>query len=351
VELADVRALRGEPAVSLKTSYPESFVTGRRYLIAAMRSPDGELYVGLCAGLMWSAARADGQRAWLASVNRPPDGGRIFGAVTIGTWTSRDNSDRDPLPFARVTLKGPVSAETTTDADGQYAFTGLPDGTYAVAVESTDPHLLISKPSTTRLTGDHAASVVDMTANVSGIISGELNHPDGWPAAREVLYLHAWPPSGNDDPAPYALATTDDGGRYTFTGLSPGSYIVTVGAPFRPAHARSKVGADVLTLGWAERVEAAPLVAVRAERIRVELSVVHPDGQPVETTVTARVLGPHGPLPLGRLNFEIDSSPVGWITLVRGVSYRFTVPGPGGFAITHDQVADGRPVTLVVSRP
>ncbi len=38
-----------------------------------------------------------------------------------------------------VSLAGPVAATATTDADGNYLFDGLPDGSYTVSLPGGDP--------------------------------------------------------------------------------------------------------------------------------------------------------------------------------------------------------------------
>ena len=62
--------------------------------------------------------------------------GRITGRVHTSTvsWTNG-------VAGATVTASGPVNVQTLTDSDGNYSFTGLPEGSYTVAVQgySTTP--------------------------------------------------------------------------------------------------------------------------------------------------------------------------------------------------------------------
>ena len=58
--------------------------------------------------------------------------GRVSHSSQAGQWS-------DGASGATVTLAGPLNASATTDADGNYVFTGLPDGAYVVAVAGASP--------------------------------------------------------------------------------------------------------------------------------------------------------------------------------------------------------------------
>jgi hypothetical protein len=58
--------------------------------------------------------------------------GRVRHAGLAGQWA-------DGARGVAVSLAGPLSASTTTDDDGNYLFSGLPDGRYIVSVAGGDP--------------------------------------------------------------------------------------------------------------------------------------------------------------------------------------------------------------------
>ncbi len=82
-----------------------------------------------------------------------------------------------PLDGVTVTLSGDGSASTTTDAAGQYAFTGLRAGTYTVAISGFDA-ALYQFPSTSQsaTVGAGATEVVSFSGTqvANAVISGAL---------------------------------------------------------------------------------------------------------------------------------------------------------------------------------
>ncbi len=135
-----------------------------------------------------------------------------------------------------LSLSGSSTASATTDASGNYGFTGLANGSYAVT--PTKSGYTFSPASTTVTvkgadeTGkDFAASAVISTHAISGKVTG----------ASGVKVDLSGANTGN--------ATTDANGNYSFTGLANGSYTVTpnkAGYTFSPRSiAINLIGANV----------------------------------------------------------------------------------------------------------
>ncbi|KGX88751.1 hypothetical protein N781_09540 [Pontibacillus halophilus JSM 076056 = DSM 19796] len=134
--------------------------------------------------------------------------------------TVTDNA-LNPIAGATVTLDnnlGVPIATTTTNGAGQYSFTGVVPGSYEVEVMASgfgsDLKSVITQPGQT--------STVDFTLEATaGSIAGAILDSDtstAIPNASVELLT-------ND--AIFLTSTTADGsGNYTFTDLSPGSYIV-----------------------------------------------------------------------------------------------------------------------------
>jgi len=348
--LTDVRAIRGVPPTIIE-SVERVLVAGRRYLILAMVYPQrpGVLVAGECSGYVRPAARAGDFKAWLESLERPSTGGRILGSV-VARSPGGDVSTWPPVPGARVTARGAVIAEATSDADGEFAITGVPDGRYEITVTLPEGRhgLLAPTPLNATLAGAHAVWSGDLRAEVDGVVTGAVVDVDGRAVGGAPVFLHARPRS--DDPADlaYWIGKSNAAGRYEFRGVPPGTYVVTIHEPFRPAYARTVDGDDELMVTRAERLELAPLVAARGPTIQVEGVLVDASGQPIESEFHVGVLGPLGPYPRSGSIAESDASGQFRLRLFSGLRYRFSLFVPNDAAsVTVDYVADGTPIRLV----
>ena len=348
--LTDVTAIRGVPATTIE-SVERALVAGRRYLIVAMVYPQrpGVLVAGGCAGYVRPAARADAFKAWLESLELPATGGRILGSVVARSTTS-DVTTWPSVSGARITVRGPVIAEATSDADGQFAIAGLADGSYEVSVAlPEDRHgLLAPKPLKATLDGAHAVWDWDLRADVDGVVTGRVVDVNGRAVGGAPVFLHAHPRSIDPGDLAYWIGKSDGAGRYEFRGVPPGHYVVTIDEPFTPAYARMVDGGDELVVGHAERLELAPLVATRGPTILVEGLLVDAGGRPLESAFRVEVLGSLGPYPKSGSTEVSDASGRFRLRLFRGLRYRLSLFVPNDAAsVTVDYVADGTPIKLV----
>ncbi len=349
--LVDVEPWRGASAATVRTSY-DHLRPGGRYVFVVFARRDGGLGVGGCAGRAFPASRAAGLRSWIASLSRPANGGHLFGAVVVLGNVPGTDADL-PVEGARVVVRGPIVVEAVTDARGQFAVTGLPDGRYDVAARAGDERsgLTIARGATVTLLGDHAAASVDLLADVAGTVGGRVIDEHGRPVAKQLLWLTVATSTGDPNRSHYWLATTDADGRYTATNVRPGRYLLTLGEPYVYAHGETLGGDAEIVVGWAEHVELRPLVARVAETISVEGLLTDAAGQPVEDGIFVEAVGPHGPYPSSTSIEETGPDGRFRFRLMRGVRYRLTVSGGAGVAaVVRDYVADGTPIRLVLPR-
>jgi len=140
-----------------------------------------------------------------------------------------------------VALSGASSATTTTDANGNFAFTGLANGSYTVSPSKAgftfNPASNPQTVSGADITGVNCTATPTQAATYS--ISGQVtSNGSGLSGVGVAL-------SG----ASSATAITDANGDYAFTGLFNGSYTVTPSKPpftFNPANRPQTVGgADI----------------------------------------------------------------------------------------------------------
>ena len=149
-----------------------------------------------------------------------------------------------------VTLDGPVSATTTTGADGTYLFTGLPAGDYTVTFST--PAAMSPSPDDVgaddAADSDGAAEAVTLTpggndltvdsgywdpASIAGAVYVDADNDGTFdtgetPIEGAVVTLTGTDGAGNPVTA---TATTLPDGSYVFTDLAPGTYTVTETQP------------------------------------------------------------------------------------------------------------------------
>ena len=55
-----------------------------------------------------------------------------FGSIRGDVFTKGTNGEPAVLPSVRLVLRGPITKETESDAQGAFAIDGLPPGTYQI---------------------------------------------------------------------------------------------------------------------------------------------------------------------------------------------------------------------------
>jgi len=138
---------------------------------------------------------------------------------------------------ATVALSGAAAASTTADGTGNYSFTGLANGTYAVSPSRTgytfNPSAQAATVNGASVTGINftATAQVGQTFSISGTISPTV----GGNGATVAL-------SG----AANATTITDNLGNYSFSSLTSGTYLVipsNTGYSFSPVNQTVSISA------------------------------------------------------------------------------------------------------------
>jgi hypothetical protein len=127
---------------------------------------------------------------------------------------------------ATVTLSGPVSHQTTTDAQGRYVFKVLPNGVYTVTPSRSGASFSPASQSVT-VNGASVANVNFSQGATTWSISGTIS-PSSLGSGVQVALTGAATRS----------TTTDGSGAFTFSALANGTYTVTpskTGTVFTPA--------------------------------------------------------------------------------------------------------------------
>ena len=157
-----------------------------------------------------------------------------------GSISGQVRAGDDPISAVSVMLSGASEAETATDQNGEYNFTGLAGGSYTVTITNPDEAAYEFAGGLTMDVdlGDSGEGRADFlgahtrTASVSGMLfvdevdSNDMHDEgeDALPAANIPLLLVARDHTAADRPA-----LTDAEGRFTFSELRKGTYQLVVG--------------------------------------------------------------------------------------------------------------------------
>ena len=278
--LTGLRSWRGEPQGTVVTASAESacgytFRVGTRYLVVATRRPDGRLTVSRC-GLTQPLADAEGFAAYAKDLQGPATNTRVWGRVTHATRWADFAREYAPVPRARVTVSGPAQRTAMTDANGRYAFSGLPPGAYTLTADVSGTALPLGRARPIDFSLDagrpHACAALDFLAPIASAITGEVVDPAGAPVAGVVVSLLLGDQTDFSRGEAGGGFTTGADGRYRFEDLPPGRYLVGIdiyrdgrstGNPYASVRAATTAGDTTVRLGLGERIELSRIVARR----------------------------------------------------------------------------------------
>lgn len=254
----------------------------------------------LCAALCTNfvtlapAQNADGNRA---------EGGVVTGRVSVEgkpaegvrVWlTPASGAGSDPRSA------GALKAASATDAEGKFRLTGVPAGTYTLAV--TGAYVIRDADRTKAVTVREGQETggLDLTLARGGVITGRVLDAGGQPLIGARVSSHV-PKSNNPRPKifhPYNSAETDDRGVYRLYGLPEGRYTVSLTPRLPPGATREAGGSAHVTYYPGVTDESkAEAVEVRAgdEVGNVDITLGRPDDT---FSVTGRVVDGETGLPV-----------------------------------------------------
>ena len=168
---------------------------------------------------------------------------------TVYLDQNRDKAkDGGDIAQSGVTVKlvdasGAVVATTTTDADGNYSFTGLNDGTYTVQVDKTGPLASTEQTEDPSGNGDSRSQAITFTRSDPDVTNVNFGYAEDYTVSGTVYYdkdrsetLNNGEPGFdgvtvnllNEAGATVATTTTKADGTYSFSKLPAGKYTVKV---------------------------------------------------------------------------------------------------------------------------
>ena len=204
------------------------FEVGRRYLVFARQNPDGgPLDVSLCS-LTRAFDGTDDTARFLASLSEPPQGGRVFGAVTATYRRFSGNGDERMPIDALVRLSGGGKELTARSSEGHYEFGDLADGPYRLDLQVPAGYDVWLPSRTITIVNARACVEENFSLAPGGSISGRLVDRDGRPLPRirvQATDAHAQP---DEDGFSTVNAESDHDGYFTIKPLPPGTYVVGI---------------------------------------------------------------------------------------------------------------------------
>ena len=168
---------------------------------------------------------------------------------TVYLDQNRDKAkDGGDIAQSGVTVKlvdasGAVVATTTTDADGNYSFTGLNDGTYTVQVDKTGPLASTEQTEDPSGNGDSRSQAITFTRSDPDVTNVNFGYAEDYTVSGTVYYDKDRSETlNNGEPgfggvtvnlldeagATVATTTTKADGTYSFAKLPAGKYTVKV---------------------------------------------------------------------------------------------------------------------------
>jgi 5-hydroxyisourate hydrolase-like protein (transthyretin family) len=223
----------------------------------------------------------DSDLEWMRNLAKASSGGSIFGHVML--------AQEGPMRGAKLNLRGGAVRDITPDEQGAYELKNLPAGEYKVT--ATVPSGYLSGPERTIVIHDKGCAEVNWSFSYDGYVRGRVADLDGTPVTHLMVELERKDPNSFNGLATVDIKETGEDGRYDFSGVNPGNYIVvannfgtssTMPYPrvYYPA-SRSLEGSLPVRVGASASVDDVDVVMPRAwKKVTVTAKVQKEDGTP-----------------------------------------------------------------------
>jgi len=304
------------------------FKSGKRYLVYAYRSTQGNrLATSICSRTK-PYETADEDIKFLGTLPSLSAGVTIYGEVKRQLHSVKSGDARTVGSVADVSLVvdgADQRREVRTDAQGRYRVSGLRPGKYKVTL-SLPEELMVHRPEQEVTITDRGCASINYFVTDNGRISGRVFDAEGLPVPKILMSLIDV--DGQDIELDYSkLERADEDGRYSFTAVPPGRYLLAVNVtrfpqPDDPTNAYPRTyypgvaqasQASIISLGGGEKLTERDLrLPQRRSPSVINGTVMWADGTPVaKAGISFRDVTYHDP----RLNHGAQTDELGRFTI------------------------------------
>ena len=296
-----VRVVRGDTAPTNViggdgVSCGYQFTVGVRYLIDLDEVQPGRFAASIC-GHTKPLVTARGILDYL-SQSPLSERARVWGRVsTVNAGDRWMQPGGPPVPAAEVILQGDRTRSATANANGEFSFTGVPDGSYELSIAVPPDRADLELPPPRRFTLSETSTCVDLRYGRA------LGGARLWYRSRR--YRQRQTPGVRVEIFPAPDSSEWAGGHRSWqprtrrqrpvhpvNRVPPGRYVGGIGVPFPtephpvvPALARGADGSSTITVGRGGHLDVGVVIARPAPLVQISGAVLAPSGTPVESIV------------------------------------------------------------------
>jgi hypothetical protein len=228
------------PTITVRVPLGRSFHVGDRYVVYAYGEGD-ERFIGVC-GRTRLATEAQEDLVYFRQMKAPGSGGRIFGTVRHEEpdFVAPGTRDQGPIVGLTIRLEGSGrNREVSTTTDGSFDFDGLLPGEYTLSLRAPGRMLLEPRLSgvysirapgsfTVNLRYPRGCMPISFVVREPGGIGGVIVDDRGAPFEGELVSAIASVNAGTSQGIPVEQVRTGAGGRFEFTPLPRGQYVLVL---------------------------------------------------------------------------------------------------------------------------